>query len=115
MATLWLVGMMGVGKSTVGPLVAAKLGLPFVDLDEAIATAAGRSIPAVFAAEGEAGFRRREAAALEGAAGTETVVACGGGDHLVEVDEGTAQPLRHQGAHGALARPHHAHQPEGGH
>ena len=69
-ATLWLVGMMGAGKSTVGPLVAERLGRPFVDLDEAVAAAAGRSIPAMFAAEGEAGFRRREAAALAATAGT---------------------------------------------
>lgn len=79
MGTLWLVGMMGVGKTTVGRLVAGRLQRPFVDLDEAVAAAAGRPIPEVFAAEGEPGFRRREAAALAATAGTAAVVACGGG------------------------------------
>ena len=102
MATLWLVGMMGAGKSTVGPLVAEGLGRPFVDLDEVIAAAAGRSIPAVFAAEGEAGFRRREAAALEAAAGTEAVVACGGG---IVVDPANVARLRQSGLVAWLAAP----------
>lgn len=102
MATLWLVGMMGAGKSTVGPLVAQRLGRAFVDLDGVIAAAAGRSIPAVFAAEGEAGFRRREAAALETAAGTEAVVACGGG---IVVDPANAARLRESGRVAWLAAP----------
>ncbi|MBN2113808.1 MAG: shikimate kinase [Acidimicrobiia bacterium] len=79
MATLWLVGMMGAGKTRIGPLVAARLGRPFVDLDEVVAGAAGRSVPEIFATEGEAGFRRREAAALVETAGSAAVVACGGG------------------------------------
>lgn len=79
MATLWLVGMMGAGKSTVGPLVARRLQRPFLDLDEVLAAEAGRSIPEIFAAEGESGFRRREGAVLAAKAGTEAVVACGGG------------------------------------
>jgi shikimate kinase len=76
MGTLWLVGLMGSGKSTVGPLVAARLGLPFIDLDAEVASAAGRSVAEVFAAEGEAGFRRREAAALATVAGKAAVWAC---------------------------------------
>jgi shikimate kinase len=79
MGTLWLVGLMGSGKSTVGPLVAVRLGLPFIDLDAEVASAAGGSVAEVFTAEGEAGFRRREAAALATVAGTAAVVACGGG------------------------------------
>ncbi len=57
---LLLVGMMGSGKSTAGRELAQRLGRRFVDLDEEIAARAGRSIPEIFAAEGEAGFRRRE-------------------------------------------------------
>jgi shikimate kinase len=77
--TLWLVGMMGAGKSAVGALVAARLGRPLVDLDRAIERAAGRGIPEIFAAEGEAGFRKREREALEAVAGRGAVVALGGG------------------------------------
>jgi shikimate kinase len=102
MATLWLVGMMGAGKSTVGPLVAGRLRRPFVDLDEVIAARAGRSIPAVFAEEGEAGFRLREAAALAAAAGTEAVVACGGG---IVVDQANVARLRESGLVAWLAAP----------
>lgn len=102
MATLWLIGMMGVGKSTVGPLVAARLGRPFIDLDEVIAAEAGRSIPAVFAAEGEAGFRRREAAVLAATAESEAVVACGGG---IVVDPANVVRLRRSGLVAWLAAP----------
>ena len=58
---LVLVGMPGSGKSTVGALAARRLGMPLADLDEEIVAEAGRSIPEIFAAEGEAGFRLREA------------------------------------------------------
>jgi shikimate kinase/3-dehydroquinate synthase len=77
--TLWLMGMMGAGKSAVGAVLAAQLGLPFVDLDREVETAAGCSIAELFASEGEAGFRRRERAALEAVAGRRAVVALGGG------------------------------------
>lgn len=55
-----LVGLPGSGKSTVGPLVAARLGWRFIDLDDEIVRLAGRSIPEIFADEGEPGFRERE-------------------------------------------------------
>ena len=77
---LFLVGFMAAGKTTVGRLCAARLGSPFVDLDERIAAAAGASVQELFAREGEAAFRRREAAALaEVLAGPPAVVATGGG------------------------------------
>jgi len=75
-----LVGLPGAGKTTVGRLVAAALGAEFVDLDEAIERAAGKSVPRIFAEDGEAAFRRLEAevgAAALGAA--PAVVAPGGG------------------------------------
>jgi shikimate kinase len=77
---VYLVGMPGSGKSTVGAELAGRLGVPFVDLDAEIERDDGRDIAAIFAAEGEEGFRAREAKALL-AASTEdpAVVACGGG------------------------------------
>ncbi|MBR1706966.1 MAG: shikimate kinase [Bacteroidales bacterium] len=60
-----LTGFMGSGKTTVGRIVADALGCPFVDLDEVIVKKAGRSIPDLFATEGEAGFRTREWQALQ--------------------------------------------------
>ncbi|MBC7292737.1 MAG: shikimate kinase [Thermoleophilia bacterium] len=65
MATvLALAGFMGSGKSTVGRKLAERLGWRFLDLDEAVVRRARRSIPDIFATEGEAGFRAREAETL---------------------------------------------------
>lgn len=61
---LVLIGMMGGGKTTVGVLVADRLGRSFLDLDQVVEDAAGASIPEQFARVGEEGFRRREADAL---------------------------------------------------
>ncbi|HEX8664013.1 MAG TPA: shikimate kinase [Beijerinckiaceae bacterium] len=55
-----LVGLMGAGKSTVGRRLAARLNLPFTDADHEIETAAGMSIPDIFAAHGEPYFRDGE-------------------------------------------------------
>ncbi|MYJ13529.1 MAG: bifunctional shikimate kinase/3-dehydroquinate synthase, partial [Acidimicrobiia bacterium] len=76
-----LVGMMGSGKSEAGRQLALLLGRRFVDCDELVAAAAGRSIPEIFEAEGEAGFRRRESVTLaETLTSAEpAVVATGGG------------------------------------
>lgn len=77
---VFLCGLPGAGKSTVGPLVAQRLGVPFVDLDAEIISRAGKGIPAIFASEGEAGFRAREAQAVRAlAAGPRAVIALGGG------------------------------------
>ena len=77
-----LVGYRGTGKSTVGRFLAAELGGRFVDLDEAITSDAGEEIAAIFAREGESGFRDREsaclAASLEDLAAGD-VLATGGG------------------------------------
>ncbi len=71
---------MGTGKSTVGPLLARRLGVNFVDLDEAIESAERCSIPEIFQRTGEAGFRRAEAAALEQLSSSQPIVlALGGG------------------------------------
>lgn len=75
-----LIGPRGSGKTTVGRALAARLGWAFADADEHVEAAAGRSIAAIFAVEGEGGFRDREAAALAELCGrTNHVVATGGG------------------------------------
>lgn len=58
--TITLVGLMGVGKSSVGRRLASALGLPFRDADTEVEAAAGRSIPDIFADLGEAAFREGE-------------------------------------------------------
>ena len=71
---------MGSGKSTVGPRVAARLGLTFIDLDRLIRAHDGRSIPRIFAEDGEDAFRDLEATALGAVTErTDLVVALGGG------------------------------------
>ena len=60
-----LTGFMGCGKSSVGRKLSELLCCPFMDLDSVIEERAGRTIPEIFASEGEAGFRRMEAEALE--------------------------------------------------
>jgi shikimate kinase len=59
--TIVLIGMMGVGKSSIGRRLAARLGVPFVDADSEIEKAAGMSIADIFARHGEAYFRSGEA------------------------------------------------------
>lgn len=59
-----LVGMRGAGKSSVAPLLAARLGWPWLDLDAELTRQTGQSITELFAREGEAGFRAREAELL---------------------------------------------------
>jgi len=80
---LILVGGRGSGKSTVGPLVAGRLGWRFVDVDAWIAKEAGRSIRDIFATEGEEGFRRREREACQHLKKRRNfVIALGGGSLL---------------------------------
>jgi shikimate kinase len=75
-----LTGFMGSGKSTVGPLLARRLGWKFVDADDVIAAEAGCAIPEIFAREGETAFREREHATIARLAGEPALVlALGGG------------------------------------
>ena len=80
-----LIGYRGCGKSTVGPLVAARLGWECVDSDDVIEAQAGRSISDIFAADGEAEFRRLEAQVLQQlTTRASLVIAAGGGAILAE-------------------------------
>ena len=75
-----LTGFMGSGKSTVGPLVAKRLGWQFVDVDNVIEAEAGKKVAEIFAAEGEAGFRARERETIARLAkDCSVVMALGGG------------------------------------
>lgn len=77
---LYLVGLMAVGKTTVGRLLARALDWDFVDTDQLIESRAGADIPWIFDVEGEVGFRDREQAVLEDVATQpELVIATGGG------------------------------------
>jgi shikimate kinase len=71
---LLLIGMMGSGKTTVGHLVADRLGWPYLDSDAEVEEATGKSVPEIFAAEGERAFRKAESDALTRALSTEPAV-----------------------------------------
>ncbi|MGH9186980.1 MAG: shikimate kinase [Acidimicrobiales bacterium] len=92
-----LVGLMGSGKTTVGRIVARRLGRPFVDSDAQVEAGAGRTVREIWVAEGEPAFRRLEAAALRAAveAGEASVIAAAGG---VVLDPGNRKLLRGAGA-----------------
>lgn len=81
---LCLSGFMGVGKTTLGRALALHLGLPFFDLDECVEVATGLPVAELFATEGEAAFRQREAVQLREllSTGRRCVVALGGGTLL---------------------------------
>ena len=83
--TIFLTGAPASGKTTLGRRLAAALGVSFADLDEEVARMAGRTIPEIFASEGEAAFRDLEARALSRVVGA-GVVALGGGTLLREAN-----------------------------
>jgi shikimate kinase len=84
-SSVYLVGMMGAGKTTVGRLLARRLKLRFLDSDHEIERRCGAAVPLIFDIEGEAGFRARESAVLAELAALEGVVlATGGGAVLAE-------------------------------
>ena len=75
-----LIGMMGCGKTTVGKLLSQRLDHPLVDTDALIEERQGRSIPDIFARDGEAGFRALELELCRELSGQENlIIACGGG------------------------------------
>ncbi len=82
---VYLLGFMGAGKTTVGRALAARLDVPFVDLDEAFERLAGRTVREAFERFGEPWFREREAELLRGTADLPSaVVALGGGTFTLE-------------------------------
>lgn len=84
---IFLVGLMGAGKTSVGRRLARRLGKSFYDCDEEVEQATGVRIPVIFEIEGESGFRAREARMLaELAVRSEIVLATGGGAVLIDAN-----------------------------
>jgi len=82
-----LIGFMATGKSTIGRLLAERTRFTFVDVDSMVEEDAGMDIPKIFAKEGEAGFRRRETAALRHLTQSRgCIIATGGGIVTQEVN-----------------------------
>ncbi|MEM9244938.1 MAG: shikimate kinase [Cyanobacteria bacterium P01_F01_bin.153] len=91
--SLYLVGMMGVGKSTVGRAIAQSLNYRFFDTDDLIERVAQRSIPEIFADDGEATFRTLESQVLtQLSSQARSIIATGGG---IVTQQDNWQQLRH--------------------
>ena len=87
--SIYLVGMMGAGKTTVGRLLARRLKLRFVDSDHEIERRCGVKVPTIFDIEGETGFRARESHVLADLTALEGIVlATGGGAVLADENRG---------------------------
>jgi len=79
-ANIYLVGLMGSGKTTIGRILAKRLGLSFMDTDREVEDRTGVSIPTIFEIEGEDGFRKRESQVVEDCSRmSNLIVATGGG------------------------------------
>lgn len=92
---IFLVGPMGVGKTTIGRQLADTLGLPFIDSDHEVERRTGADIPWIFDVEGEAGFRRREREVIDELSRREGVVLATGGGAILDAD--TRARLRERG------------------
>ena len=93
MQNIILVGMPGCGKSTVGALLAKRLGRPLLEADAELVKTAGMSIPAIFENESEPGFRRRETATLSELGKKSGAVISTGGGCVTRADN---YPVLHQ-------------------
>jgi len=83
---IFLVGLMGAGKSTIGRHLAKSLGLEFVDSDHEIERRTGANIPLIFDVEGEAGFRQREKKIIAELTQREGIVLATGGGVVLDPD-----------------------------
>jgi len=80
---IFLIGPMGVGKSTIGRLLAAQLNMPFFDSDREIEFVTGADIPWIFDVEGEQGFRIREARMIDTLTQREGIILATGGGAIL--------------------------------
>jgi 3-dehydroquinate synthase len=81
---IFLVGLMGAGKTTVGRALAKRLGMRFVDSDHEIEARTGATIPLIFEIEGEASFRRREAEVIRDLTAQRGIVLATGGGAVID-------------------------------
>ncbi|KAB7624408.1 shikimate kinase AroK [Alkalilimnicola sp. S0819] len=95
--SIFLVGPMGAGKSTIGRRLAQALGLRFVDSDHCLEERTGVRIPVIFEIEGEAGFREREARLIEELTREPGIVLATGGGAVITPDN-----RRHLGGRGTV-------------
>jgi len=86
---MWLIGMMGSGKTTLGSALAAEIGVPFFDTDHIVATMAGMTITEIWDQHGENGFRRLERRAVAAVPTSQCVAAAGGGAVLDDESRAT--------------------------
>lgn len=93
--SIFLVGLMGAGKTSVGRLLAKRFSKTFYDCDQEIERRTGVKIPVIFEIEGEAGFRAREATVLKELAGLHDIVLATGGGAVLREDN--RQVLMHNG------------------
>jgi len=102
---IFLVGLMGAGKTTVGRALARRLGKTFLDADHELQARTGVAIPTIFEIEGEAGFRQREAQVLDDLTQLDGIVLGTGGGAVLRDDN-----RRHLAARGFViylrAQPH---------
>lgn len=80
---IFLIGPMGVGKSTIGRLLAAQLNMPFLDSDREVEYVTGADIPWIFDVEGEQGFRRREARMIDTLSQRDGIILATGGGAIL--------------------------------
>lgn len=83
---IYLIGLMGAGKTTIGRALAKKLNRPFFDSDIEVETRTGASISTIFEIEGELAFRRREAEAIRDIASRSGIVLATGGGAVLHPD-----------------------------
>ena len=98
---IFLVGPMGAGKSAVGRQLAKMLHMSFIDSDDEIEARTGVDIPFIFKKEGEAGFRKREAAVIEDLSSRDGIVLATGGGAVVDPES-----RNHLGARGFVVYLH---------
>jgi shikimate kinase len=85
-ANIFLVGLMGSGKTTIGKLLAKHRGLEFIDSDHEIVRRCGVSIPTIFEIEGEEGFRKRESCVIEELSRRQDIVLATGGGAVLRAE-----------------------------